>query len=219
MMSMNKKILIGLFLAVFIALLYQYFNFQYSDLKTMNTVLAISAMLLAVSLSEGYRESKDLYKNLLSEADWYFKNNNAMRARQIFESLVKIKPRSYEALLGLGQCNRILREVRTAEQIFKRAIKLEPERHEAYLFLGITQFNMKQTGEALMAFKKAKMLHPFDADVYYFMAKLYERLRDSEDAISHYKAYLELNPNTRNGVEVTERIKRLEAGIATPAEV
>ena len=213
-LSKSKKILIGVQYLLFISLFVLYFCFNLIDSRVFLFGVFLSVSLLTVGFFEIHRESDALFKILISEADAHFRQNEPQAAKKAFSKLLRLKPDSYEATVGLGQSFRMLRDVKNAERMFRKAIELAPSRYEAHFFLGITYLHVSKVGEALESFRNARKANPYQAEIYYFMGKLYEKLQDHEDAIEHFQLHLELNPESKNRLELQERIKRLQAKLS-----
>jgi tetratricopeptide (TPR) repeat protein len=58
-------------------------------------------------------------------------------AKENYEHVVKLQPKNYTALIGLGVAQRGLKDIDGAEATYKRAAELAPDRGEAFFNLGV----------------------------------------------------------------------------------
>ena len=79
----------------------------------------------------------------------------------MFGGLVKLRPKSYDAVIGLGIAQRGLKDLDGAEASYKRAMKLNGKKGDAYYNLGVLYYSFRANASddlkaSLAAYKKAR---------------------------------------------------------------
>ena len=167
------------------------------------------AIFVVLNILDEIKQNDRLFNKMMADADEAFRQNQPQAAKRIFEQLVKVRPDSFEVQIGMGQCHRLMREVRDAIRVFKRAVSLAPKKYEGHYFLGITYLHSGKIREAIDTLETARKLNPGNADIYYFLGKVHEKIQSSQDAMAHYQRHLELKPDSKYREEVAERIERI----------
>ncbi len=104
-----------------------------------------------------------------------------------------------EALYRLGQTP-------AAIERYYMAVELDENFVEARANLGCLLAETGQTDLALAAFEGALAHHPDYADAHYHRARLLEELGRGDEARDHWRAFLQLSPDSPWADEVRERI-------------
>jgi len=202
MMVFLVLIVIALFAACFVA--------KCIDILMYAGFTAGAVVLFILNYLELKKESANRYTKLLTEGEESFKKNQPKSALRVFEQALRLRPQSYEAIIGIAQSHRLMRDTKKAEETFRKAIELSPERYEGHFFLGINYLHQNKARESIVALKAAQRLKPDHAEIYYFLGKVQEKINDNADALDSFRKHLELKPDSKYREEIEERVRDLE---------
>ncbi len=208
-----EKIVMMVFLVIITLMLFIFFFFvRCLDPLMFMGFTAGAIVLFVLNALELRKEPASRYTRLLAEGEEAFKKNQPQGALRAFEKASKLRSHSYEAIIGMAQSYRLMRDTKKAEETFKKAIELDPEKHEGHFFLGITYLHQNKPRESIGALKSALRLKPDHAEIYYFLGKVQEKVNDGGDALVSFRKHGELKPESRYRDEIEERIRDLEQG-------
>lgn len=138
--------------------------------KFKEAVLGVSGQKVGADLQHRLQEAR-------AEVD----EGNALKAVEIYNSILNQVPREFKARIGLGLVYESLGEYQKAADEYNKVIKLQPNNVEAHYNLGAVCWEMGMIDTAQEEFKKALELDPACADAHYNMGMalykkgLYER--------------------------------------------
>ena len=113
------------------------------------------------------------------------------KARQEFETELKIDPRNAAAEYELGEMDRQARQWNDAIAHFERAAQLDPSLADALIGLGKALVSAGRTQEALPPLERAVHLEPDNPNAHYQLSFAYRRLGRDEDSSKELAAYRE----------------------------
>lgn len=117
------------------------------------------------------------------------------QAEALYEQILKVQPRHFDALHLSGTIAGQRREFPRALELIKRAITVQPDSpvvHAAYRNLGLTQAHADLPEEALLSFTHAVRRKPDFAEAYFDRAKLLQRLGRHGAALRDFDQVLRL---------------------------
>ena len=116
-------------------------------------------------------------------------------AKDIFQSILNIKPEHAETHTNIGAILNKLGRLAEAEASFKKAIEFKPDLVVAYYNLGVTQEKLNKLYEAEKNYIKAIEFKPDHAEAYNNLAFTLKRLNRLDEAEASYKKALEIRPD------------------------
>jgi tetratricopeptide (TPR) repeat protein len=126
------------------------------------------------------------------------KEQDLEKAKTHFEKCVKLKPRSYAALLSLASVDTELKNFDEAIRHSMEAVKLSPEKFAGYMSLSVVYLNMKNYDQALYYINEAFARDPSDADkhiLYVNRGVIWNKRKEHDKAIADYKKAVEILDN------------------------
>jgi tetratricopeptide (TPR) repeat protein len=116
-------------------------------------------------------------------------------ARRLAEQILRIEPKSHEALNLLGVIAAAEGNTERGMRLIRRAIAFFPEFPEAHNNLGNLLLTSQRPDEALASFEKAIALRPSFAEALYNRANALRTLGREEEAVAGYDKAIALRPD------------------------
>jgi protein O-GlcNAc transferase len=116
-------------------------------------------------------------------------------AERLYQHLLGIDAKRFEALYGLGVIRLQQNNFSEAEQRFRQAVKANKKSAEAHHYLGFALTGLKQTEAAISAFEKALAVRAAFPEAHNNLGHALQVSGRLKEAIVHYKKALKLNPN------------------------
>jgi len=101
------------------------------------------------------------FEKHLREGEGFFGRGEYDKAFAAYEKAYKINPKSYEAVLFLGDSLYAGGKYKDSELWFAKAVEIEPNREQAYRFWGDALMNQKKSSEARDKFVDALAAEPY----------------------------------------------------------
>ena len=111
-----------------------------------------------------------------------------------------------EVHFNIGNALYALGKLVDAERALRTAVEQEPDYVEAWNNLGVVASALGRTPEALSAMRRALALEPAYADAHYNLAETLAAAGDAGGAQRHWRAYLQLDPDSDWAAHVRERL-------------
>jgi tetratricopeptide (TPR) repeat protein len=133
----------------------------------------------------------------LSEAYMLVGQESATLAqlKKTYEAMLVIDPKFLYALLGLGQTEHQLGNLKAALSIYQRAVAHYPANAVVFYNLGTVYHAMGSPTQAVAAYQKALQLDDTMAEPRYGLAVIWESQQRFSDAVANYQAYLKVRPD------------------------
>jgi Tfp pilus assembly protein PilF len=159
------------------------------------------------STHKGIQEDEDI-NDLLVKAVEAEKANKNNLAKHLYEKILKVNPRSTEAMVNLGLLFYKQRRLKEAEIFLEKALTIDPQYTLAHFNLAIVLEDQGKKKEAIRHYEEAIKCDPKYADAHNNLAMLLE-FDDPFGAIRHYKQYLKINPEDSENDRIIQVIKKL----------
>lgn len=131
----------------------------------------------------------------LSKGLIHYSKGQLSQARAIFEEVVRINPKQFDALMYLGVIACQTKYWEKALNFFNKAIQINPLIDAAYNNRGNVLQEMNRLEEALFSYDKAVELNHSDFLTYFNRGIVLEKLRQPERALQNFDKAIELNKN------------------------
>lgn len=118
------------------------------------------------------KESANGLYSRVCRARAYLVWNRAGRAFDELEAALKDDPKSFEALLALGDAYRLRSAGSESEAAYRRAIASDPSRHEPHRGLGMLYVLLGKPTLAVASLQKATAMQPLDTEALLALASL-----------------------------------------------
>ncbi|MCG8554286.1 MAG: tetratricopeptide repeat protein [Proteobacteria bacterium] len=119
------------------------------------------------------------------------------RAEQAYRRALELDPMLANAYTNLGNLMFRRGMVHKAEDLYMRALKADPNQPEAFYNLGFLQYDRGDFQGAVRNFRRALRCDPAFADARFNLAMALDQLGQREQAQTQWKAYIELDPDSR----------------------
>jgi len=106
-------------------------------------------------------ETDHEFEKNIREGEAYFGRGEYDKAFAAYEKALKIDPKSYGAVLFMGDCLYAAGKYKESEVWFAKAVGMDPDREHAYRFWGDALMNQKKNLEARDKFIGALIAEPF----------------------------------------------------------
>ena len=126
----------------------------------------------------------------LARSDFAVSRENVARARDYYSRALRLAPRSYDALYGLGASEAFAGEHARAIDHLRRALKEVPDSATAHLALGISLFETGEVSGAVTELEAAARLEPRLRQAHFHLARAYNALgrsREMQDAVARFQ--------------------------------
>ncbi|MGJ0372546.1 tetratricopeptide repeat protein [Aliarcobacter cryaerophilus] len=133
-------------------------------------------------------------KKFFQEAIEFYKKKNFDKAKEKYEEILKINPKSSEVYGNLGVIYKIKGDIQNAIKFYVEAIKLNPKNQLVFNNLGNAFREIKNYKMAIRAYSDAVKLNPKDFNAFNNLGIVYESMGDNNRAIEAYKQAVRVNP-------------------------
>lgn len=126
----------------------------------------------------------------LARSDFAVSKGHVAEARDYYARALKLAPRSYGALYGLGMSEATAGEHARAVGHLRRAVKEVPDSPTARLALGISLFETGEVSAAVVELEAAARLEPRLRQAHFHLARAYNTLgrpEDMERAVARFR--------------------------------
>lgn len=134
-------------------------------------------------------------KKFFEEAVEFYKKKDFDKAKEKYEEILKINPKSSDVYGNLGVIYKIKGDIQNAIKFYIEAIKLNPKNPFVYNNLGNAFKEIKNYKMAIRAYSDAIKLNPKDFNAFNNLGIVYESMGDNNRAIVAYKEALKVNPS------------------------
>jgi len=132
------------------------------QLDTQNvTALNLLETFMGSDRNDNFLDANPEAENALREGEAFFGRGEYDKAFAAYEKAYKINPKSYEAVLFMGDSLYAAKKYKESEVWFAKAVALEKNRESAYRYWGDALMNQKKTLEARDKFVEAFVAEPF----------------------------------------------------------
>ena len=132
-------------------------------------------------------------------------------AIEAYRKCLAISPRCPEAYFNLGNVLREIGDADGAEQSFRMAAAQEPAFAPAWYNLADVQEQRGKLPEAIASLQTALTVSPEYADAHFNLAVFLEKAGRLNDAQEHWRAYVNLDPNSQWAAIAREHLQRAGA--------
>ena len=134
-------------------------------------------------------------KQLLQQAELYFKQGKFNPALQKLQQVLKVNPDNVEAMYSMARTYLSLEKFNKSLEFSKRAATYKTEHlAEIYLLTGKTYQLLDDPWNALRTYRFASSVYPKDPRIQYSLGDTYAYLDKPELAAESFKAAIRLNP-------------------------
>lgn len=133
-------------------------------------------------------------KKFFEEAVEFYKKKDFDKAKEKYEEILKINPKSSDVYGNLGVIYKIKGDIQTAIKFYIEAIKLNPKNPLVYNNLGNAFKEIKNYKMAIQAYSDAIKINPKDFNAFNNLGIVYESIGDNNRAIAAYKEAVRVNP-------------------------
>lgn len=129
---------------------------------------------------------------LLNTAFQHFQKGELEIAKLLFDDILKIQPKNFDALHILGIIYGIQKEHKKALELFRKAVKVNPANNFAQFNLAKALSELNKDSEALIHIDKATKLAPKHPEAWLNFGIILSKLNRSTDAITCYDKAINL---------------------------
>ena len=127
------------------------------------------------------QEAKKI-KSLLDEGSALHQLGKLEEAKLIYETILKISPKQFEATHLLGTLHAQIGQYSSAIALLNEAISINPKQYESHSNIGNAYFELNQFEEAVIAYNKAIKLKPSNPKDYCNKGIALHKLKKYEDS-------------------------------------
>src|SRR5438874_2630012 len=132
---------------------------------------------------------------LLTSAVQAHRGGNIAEAARLYGEVLRLDPRHFMALYGLGALHYQSGNIANAERLMAEAIRVNPSSTEAFFTRGCALQRLNRPTEALICFDHAIKLRPDAAEIYGNRGVVLMALNRHAEALDSLKAALALDPS------------------------
>ncbi|MEK7432357.1 MAG: tetratricopeptide repeat protein [Cyanobacteriota bacterium] len=136
------------------------------------------------------------------------KGENAI-ALASYKLATKFDPNNSQAYNNLGLIYFYKSNLEESAKMWEKSIELD-NNIDAYNNLGWAYYVIGQYEKAIEVYVKAKKVNPKHAVLSMNLGTVYFRINDTENAIKQFEDFVELDPNSESGIEVSKILKGLK---------
>jgi len=140
------------------------------------------------------QEAKKI-KLLLDESSALHQLGKLEEAKLIYENILKINPKQFEATHLLGTLLAQLGQYSSSISLLNKAILINPKQYESHSNIGNAYFESDQFEDAIAAYDKAIKLRPNNPKDYCNKGIALYKLKKYEEAVIFYDKAIEIEPN------------------------
>jgi len=124
------------------------------------------------------------------------KSDKLLEAESIYQEILKINPKHFDALQLLGAIALQFKQYDRAIELLNSALKIHKKNASVYNNLAIALLELDRFEEALTSLEKAIKLQKDFSDAYLNLGIVKQKLNLTDEALLNYKKAIELNPNS-----------------------
>ena len=133
-------------------------------------------------------------KKNLSSAEFFYKNNNIVKAREICESLLEENKKDLNTINLLIDINIKIEKFDRALEYINKALKINSQNYKLFFKKGIVLFKLNKFEDALENSNKTINLNNNFAEAYNLKAVIYENLNNDKEALNNWDKAIKINP-------------------------
>ena len=157
----------------------------------------LSVMLLGLALSSGAAPAQSAnLADLSAEGQAALRDQKFDRARQIYEQIVKLDPKSAQAHSNLGLALYMAAQYPPAIAEFRKALELDPHLEHTRVLLALSYFDSGEIAKATPLLEKAYQAKKDDPVLAAHLGLAYLRQDQDEKALAVLSHWVELEPNS-----------------------
>ena len=157
-------------------------------------------------------------QTMLQQAIKHTQQNNFSQAKLLFNYILKIQPKNFDALHAMGFICGVENNHQEASCYLIRAIKINSNVLEVNMNCAKSLQEVGNYLDSIKYFQQAIFLSPNNHEVWFGCGRSFKSLRRFDEAIAHYDKALGLNPNYAeawsNKGNTLHELKRYEEAIA-----
>jgi predicted O-linked N-acetylglucosamine transferase (SPINDLY family) len=134
-------------------------------------------------------------QSILQQAFIYTQQANFSQAKSLFDYILKIQPKNFDALHAMGFIYGIENDHQEAFNYSLRALKIKPDDLEVNINCAKALQEIGKHLDSIKYHQKAIYLSPNNPYVWLGCGKSFQSLRHYDEAITHYDKALSLNPD------------------------
>lgn len=131
----------------------------------------------------------------LQQAIFYHKTGELEHAKVIYEDIVNIYPKHFDALQLLGVIAAQMKDWETAVRLLTQALTIDQSIPAVYINLGVAYKELGLFDEALKKYNKAIDLNPNYAEAFYNRGLVLHELKRLAESLESYEIAITLKPN------------------------
>jgi protein O-GlcNAc transferase len=139
--------------------------------------------------------SVNIVQDYLNKAIQYHRSGNLNEAANLYNEILKLDPKQYNAMQYLGIIESQLGNAETAIQLLTKASKIMPDSAEIHSNLGNVLRTNGKLDRAIESFQRAVKLNPNIPEVHNNLGIALQARGKYDKALSHYQRALELRTN------------------------
>lgn len=142
----------------------------------------------------------------LDRADEFVSMGLLVEAKNLYQKILTLNPKSTDAYLGLVQCINTStppeERYEAASALIRNAIQCDPKTDRGYLAMAALLEAHKALGQAVGLLQTAIVQCPISDMLYYQLGKILIRLNRVEEGVTQLKKALEINPQLKEAQEL-----------------
>jgi protein O-GlcNAc transferase len=140
------------------------------------------------------QEAKKI-KSLLDEGSALHQLGKLEEAKLIYETILKISPKQFEATHLLGTLHAQIGQYSSAIALLNKAISINPKQYESHSNIGNAYFELNQFEDAVIAYNKAIKLKPSNPKDYCNKGIALHKLKKHDEAIRSFDKTIKIEPS------------------------
>ena len=149
-------------------------------------------------VKEAMNQEAKKIKLLLDEGSALHQLGKFEEAKLIYENILKINSKQFEAAHLLGTLHAQIGQYSSAIAILNKAILINPKQYESYSNIGNAYFESNHFEDAVIAYNKAIKLKPNNPKDYCNKGVALNKLKKYEEAIRSFDKTIEIEPTFAN---------------------
>ena len=145
----------------------------------------------------------ELANNKLKEALFFHQNGQIIRAIGLYEEIIKISPKNYDAFHLAGLAYTSVHKIDVAIKYLSKSLEINPKFYPAYQSLGNAYFMANKLEKSLECYNKFIPSQPKLPDAHYNKGLLLFNLGRIDEAIASYKQAIELKADYTDAINNT----------------
>ena len=192
-----------------------------SDARNWTTLGTIYATLVSTGIEGAFERAEEALlraaeldphnpARLYDRAQLAFINGETIRAHELIQEAIRLKPNYGAAIFFLSQIEISLGNLPEAIRAAQAITVLEPQNPVRHYQLGLLLLSNNQPAPAATSFERAVALDQDYSNARYFLAFAYDALNRTEDALEQLEIVRSLNLDNETVVELIAQLNRGE---------